>query len=1163
MHIMTESFGNLGSAHRGYIYQDVVTAYFMVLCLAHQSGILTVDKKLFDQDRFDDLAIRDRRGYVRRQFKRSDNLNRPLRREDFTQDRYGLRLNFLIRTHKQAEENRNPADEYRLCVPWRSPTDDNITPYLEEVDAVSSFEGYRTRIFQLRADKLWPESGNAIWSPLQGTHDFTREDFIDFARRFFIELECPLASVDFKHPLQLENLIIDLLTNRVGIGRYPNQDLDAPSIAESLAWRAYQARTKGETVALQDIENHLRLRRDYGREAQRFPIVKEVYVSRDHYLQTLEDAVTREAQTVLVGPPGSGKSWSLDNLAEKLKRDGHLVARHYCYLEPGDERVERRVTTNVLFANLMAELVDAAPVLREKASRIYSAGLEELESLLPHAVEVSATGHVYLFVDGIDHIARVVAETRSLAAEETDIVEELAVLHRPDGVHLVVGTQPGSHIAPLQETSTMVEVPPWEVTDVAVLVEKAGVLAAMHQAGFTQTNDEFIQELAERADGNPLYATYLCNELRKHLNAQTALEPLSFIKGLPALDGNIASYYDHLLRTSDATGGIVANVLGTIDFGVTEQELQQIHSSCAYQVPTAVAHLMPVLKEVTAQGGIRIYHESFRRFILERLQRQNVPLSAVINPVIAWLQPRGFWDDAKTYRFLLPLLRRAGRNAEILDLVGFDFAAKSVAAGHPERAIDANLDIAIDVAAEGLNWVALARYAHVRRSIETCYAENFDAATYGRTYAELFGYQALADRLLFDGLPTTTREQGLVLCSICDDAGVTAPWHEYLALPDLVEQDRDAERIDLAVAQFHGKLRLDGPETMFLRLVRYLNTMPDVSIGYLRQLFQRFIHFAGTELTAQLVQRIRIPDEVQTIFEVEYARTLREQGDLVAAATVASTVLTRDLPLDTAYELLLLGGDIEPFKQRYIHSDTLDIHLKTSPPDGRDAHAAEQWVASIGIIAHIAPERLTDIAQRIHFDGWYGLWLHYIIALARVQGEVQRNSGANAAAIALISAFQNLASDTYPFRGTPRACDLYPLLSLIHRSIELGLHFLQTEEQWITAAKLLVDISYGTTTYLQGAQSGPLIPEVLATLIMPYLGRPQLQCRVIELLKEQVRHAEQQGEYYAVHATHEMFLARALHVAGQREAALGHWRRAAQFLCAYGMRKDMALFDIL
>jgi hypothetical protein len=190
---MTQSSRNLGSAHRGYIYQDVVTAYFMTTCLANQSGTLTVDRKICSEDRFDDLTIRDRRGLVRRQFKRSDNPDRPLLREDFTQDRYGLRLDHLIRTYKQA--GAEAADEYRLCVPWVKPTDIHVVSYLEETDAVSSFEGYHTRIFRLQAEPIWPENTTPLWSPLRTPSGFTRQDFIDFSQRFLIELECPAASI--------------------------------------------------------------------------------------------------------------------------------------------------------------------------------------------------------------------------------------------------------------------------------------------------------------------------------------------------------------------------------------------------------------------------------------------------------------------------------------------------------------------------------------------------------------------------------------------------------------------------------------------------------------------------------------------------------------------------------------------------------------------------------------------------------------------------------------------------------------------------------------------------------------------------------------------------------------------------------------------------------
>jgi len=1149
---MVKSLGNLGAAHRGYIYQDVVTAYFMALCLANQSGILTVDKKLYPEDRFDDLEIHDSRGYVRRQFKRSDSPNRPLRREDLTQDTYSLRLNYLIRTFKQAGES--PADEYRLCVPWAVPTADDIAPYLEEIETSSSFEGYRTRIFKLRADELWPEDKDAIWSPLKKPEGFTRADFINFTQRFFIELQCPQASLDFRKPNQLEKLLTELLTNRIGIGRYPNQNLDAVKTAEVLAWRANEARAKGETIQLEDIERHLQLHRDYGRVAQTFPVVKEAFVSRCQSLQALENTVKQEEKTIIIGPPGSGKSWFLDHLAEKLKSEGHIVAKHYCYLEPGDELVERRVTANVLFANLIADLVDTVPKLREKASYIYSAGLEELESILPHAVEASATGQVYLFVDGIDHITRVISEGRSLTINDTNIVEELMVMKRPSGVHLVIGTQPGPHIEPLQEGSRIEELPAWSTEDVAELGKRLGVFDLMHQASFTETDDELVKELAEKADGNPLYATYLYNGLKNNLNIQAALDPVSFIKSLPLLQGQIANYYEHLLKTSDAIGGSVANLLGAIDFGVTEQELKEILSSIAYQIPKALNHLRPVLKEISAQGGIQVYHESFRRFILDRLQQQKISLVEIIDPIISWLESRGFWSDAKAYRFLLPLLRRTNQGGKILAQVGYDFASKSVSFGHPRRAIDANLDIAIEIAAEELNWPALACYAHVRRSIETCFEENLDPETYGRTYATLYGYQALADRLLFDGRPTTGQEHGLILCSICDDAGITAPWQEYL---DLNEFKPDSENLDAAIAQFHGRLRIDGPETIFPRLTRYLNNTANPPKDYLKRIFHRYIQFAGKKLTTRLLSKVTVGQEIRAILELEFARVLKEQGDLPAFGEVVSNLMRHDIPIAMAHELLCLGGDVELLKQRYVNGKTQEINLDTTPPSGRDAQAAELWVASVGTVAHIAKEDLDGVVQQIKFEGWYGLWLHYVIALSQI--EVEAKSDPGSAACDIIAAFQELAKDISPFEGDPRACDLYPIWSLIHSTVDRGLRLVQTEEQWITAAKLLTKISYGTTTYLQGSQSGPLIPEALANIIMPY----PWHSRVIEILEEQVKHAERHGEFYSVHANHEMLLSSVLQASGQPDQALEHWHRATQYMCAYGWRKDIALFDLL
>jgi hypothetical protein len=88
----------------------------------------------------------------------------------------------------------------------------------------------------------------------------------------------------------------------------------------------------------------------------------------------------------LIGSPCAGKSWILTRLTEELKNSGHLVAKHYCYLEPGDPEIQKRITTDVLFANLLYELISAEPALKKKHQPVYSSGPRELENILREAV---------------------------------------------------------------------------------------------------------------------------------------------------------------------------------------------------------------------------------------------------------------------------------------------------------------------------------------------------------------------------------------------------------------------------------------------------------------------------------------------------------------------------------------------------------------------------------------------------------------------------------------------------------------------------------------------------------------------------------------------------------------------------------------------------------
>ena len=66
----------------------------------------------------------------------------------------------------------------------------------------------------------------------------------------------------------------------------------------------------------------------------------------DGTVQRLIEETTWGGCQIVVGSPGSGKSWLLTQVADRLRDGGVLVARHYCHLDPLDsDRASRSTRT--------------------------------------------------------------------------------------------------------------------------------------------------------------------------------------------------------------------------------------------------------------------------------------------------------------------------------------------------------------------------------------------------------------------------------------------------------------------------------------------------------------------------------------------------------------------------------------------------------------------------------------------------------------------------------------------------------------------------------------------------------------------------------------------------------------------------------------------------
>jgi len=285
---------DLGHAHRGYAYQDLVSAFILAdgLVKGHRT---TVDTKVHALDIFDDLCTQDQHRLIRRQLKSGDPGKR-LQLSYLKTQQSETRIDQLIRSFKG---DPVPASEYRLCVTWKVDHADPIMEFLSPCEAESTFSPHRGKPFRLRPEIIWPASHASGWGPLRSATDISREDLVRFCDVFLLEAECPLASLDLEKPGPLEAFLIDKLNQEVGIGKYPNHHLEGTEAAALLITLATRARIQHQVIRASDTMSFLSLRTDYGRVAQRFPINELVLVKTDELFADLKKHAKQNSHLIV------------------------------------------------------------------------------------------------------------------------------------------------------------------------------------------------------------------------------------------------------------------------------------------------------------------------------------------------------------------------------------------------------------------------------------------------------------------------------------------------------------------------------------------------------------------------------------------------------------------------------------------------------------------------------------------------------------------------------------------------------------------------------------------------------------------------------------------------------------------------------------------------
>jgi hypothetical protein len=1186
----------LQPAHRGYEYQDLMIAARSVDLLLGTLTAAIVDEKLVKDDRFDDLTIVDVGGCRERiQFKHTDREDQALALSAFTSDSSRqLRLDRLLAcaiADRDGPGSGASSIAFRVILRDRRPTCDSIVRYLKPAspDPGPFLPGMSSYRLKFKLEEIWPDhepqgeesdQDRSTFAFLRNAHGATRRDVAWFCERLVIEVEAPGMSGDLGIPGAAEMLLLNRSIQEIGAGQYPNAHRDPIDVGAALVNAAREARLGRIQLSAPELLRRAQLRSDFGTVAHHDPVDSALEISRPMEVADIAAIAVEMAQAampiVIEGPPGQGKSWTCKQLVERLESEGWLVAEHYCFLGAADNEREMRVYTESIFGTLLDLLREADPSLLDEQRPRFAASQLALEEAVRKSLERMSDRRVALIVDGLDHVSRVAPLSRASDPSRL-LAEELAALVMPRGSVLIVLSQPGDHLAPLIEAGArVVQAEGFTRDETSSLIRRHGITIADTEDATTL--DEIGEAIYARSQGNALYSTYLCRDLLSR--GGPVGDAVATVNSLPAYDGSLEAYYQHLCESLGAEAAFVTEYLAFLDFEVTPRELAEIQPDRAHHVRSALEVLGPVLDPQAPAGSERIYHESFSRFLTDHIDE--AAAKAINDRIAEWLAQKGLLKDERAYRFLIPTLARAGRHSEVTGIIDASFLMDSVAAGFPTSAILANLSVAVGSAAQINAWPIVVRCIELARGASTLEYERLDTVMidFADVPIALIGGEEYARRLLFKRQPVMPARTGLLICAALDERGLPAPWEAYIEAC-IKEDARDrtsygnASNAEVYAAVLRGQLRImveervNSPEPLGRSsdntVADWVGTPESLQslIAYINESGLPADKAASAVLDTQgpaaaLDVGLRLAEPAS--FALAVARQLSDAGrrDSVLFAECLNLALHTDRRPGSARILLDLGAPItEIVSGQQQERRALLLQLTEKVQEPTDFHEAlATWLDHCVLASIDDPIGLAAAEAGVNGESWYRNWLRFAIHVAGAEvAEQQRRSDMALSAIKLL----NL--NTNPFAGKPRACDLYPASKQIRETIRRAVELLD-DEAWHEALDMLAAVSDATSTTIHGELGGPFAADALLHLAVETGTTSSRREAAASLIRTTVEKGSS-GRYYTDLALYRLIAARFALRTGNLKEAKSQWLAACQMLSGYGFRKDRTIFEIL
>jgi len=602
----------------GYVYQQHMAVLRMLDILDYRNPVsgmrLENPRRIDAKDFFDDIEVllydgTKHRFQVKWGFQQSfDDPQASLSLADFRRASSNLYLGSLFETWRGYQQ----AGHNDFCHVYTSKSaDGDLQPFLISHQDTLPFEGTYYRFNTSVFDQL--NAGNRS--------SIDRAAFEQFLAYLLISFEQPqlVLGDELNHHGAAKDKIIE----RIGDLGLPesayltNQRFDANALYDRLCKLASDANLSSRVIDLISLMQRLDLDPNRGRIEQPAQIDESVFIERQSDLTILNEAIDNieSGLICLVGRPGSGKSWFLEQWHSN--RDATPI--FYCFRGLDDEHLQDRALEDQALKNLLYDFDRFFKGVL--GSHQYANTVEELqERLNALSGSLGANDKRVIVIDGLDHAVRT---SNQLATRDRTVIQLVEKLNLPRGIIIVIGTQPGSHLDNLAEDASLVEVTGFTES------ETESYLTNKLQLQLSQSQCHLLHDAS---DGLPLILRFIGNQISRLDDFDANID--TFISGIPATGGEIDAYYDYLWQGlpgyhRSGTEGAPHKILKCLairkpGFVLTEQRLREVIPRAVISqsdYSTALEQVTPLVDSILLERGeFALFANSLQIYIVRKMQ---------------------------------------------------------------------------------------------------------------------------------------------------------------------------------------------------------------------------------------------------------------------------------------------------------------------------------------------------------------------------------------------------------------------------------------------------------------------------------------------------------------------------------------------------------------